>query len=727
MIILTVVLAFLSLQTEVSTDTAHAVSSDDKTWYCTQKGVINLQVLHSCKSKARSVYFVANLHEFPMVEMLVFPVSDSSSAVTIWEDNYVALIEEKIKPISIYKKDLLEKIDNGFHHFITFPVSEVIDKDTSDISGEVDLIEKINDEIKADSVFLNYLRFNFETGTTYPEQRQAYEIVIDSTFYVFDLEYPAAVLEDLYIEEALQRMANKEKSKNFKAALEIIEEAYTDLSSSRFVESGKGIADRWSEQSSMAGEHPDSLIHIVGDSFIAETNPQWFNEFRIDVFEDYLVSLATGEESFSELIDGYNILLDWSDGEDKYFLIRSDLQASRAVNEGDLWTAIDYLELAKDVDPENQERNRKISTILSDAIQKDYHERTWNNMYSYGKRLFSLFSQNFELRYKFTTAVQRNWNYDLWIENLEWLLNNYHREQTLVTRKDLMLSLNRAYQAGMQFENALETNRRIYLQDKDDDILDLFVINLRGRMIMPVYDAIAVFVEKNDGFTQNLQDRIVFYQNNYLDAIYTVDENGRHLSNLYLADGVNVYWGNGGQDRMREKGFHFDNDSLKAWFVLPADDRTYVIELNTKLSDSEHVQLREIRNNPDLPNNWIEFIRNNELRGAAASATVIAALLETIPFPPDNRWAVNFAEHLMNNRSLSHISIYDEAYSPIVNKTNASDELSNSREWVNSLNREVLYHQVLRDKEDSILDLTNAIIQENAKEGVFKIGFYQIE
>ena len=727
MIFLSVVLAFLNLQTEVSTDTTSAVNSGNKTWYCTQMGDIDLQVFHSCSSEALSIYFVTNLVEFPEVGMLVFPVSDSSSTVTLWEGNYVEFIEKEVTPISIYKSELLEKIDNSFHHLIAFPDSEVIDKDSADISIEDDLIEELNDEIEADSISFNNLRFRFETNITYPEKRRAYEIVIDSTFFVFDLEYPAQLLEDLYIDEVLQRMAKKKDSADFKAALIILEEGYYDLSSSKFEMAAIEIADEWSELSTMAGEHPDSLIHIVGDSFIAETNPQWFNDFRIGNFEQYLDSLAIGEDTFNELIDGYNRLLDWSGDEDKYLILRSDLQASRALYGGELWVAIDYLEISKEIEPENQERIKKLGAILTGAIQRDYKEHSWKNIYDYGKRLFSLFSQNFELRYKFTEAVQRNRDYDLWVKNLEWLLNNYKREQTLVSRKDLTLLLNEAYQAGMQFENALETNRRLYLHEKDNDILDLFVVNLRARMIMPVYDALTEFINQNKDFTQNLQDRIVFYQNNYLNAIYIVDENERYISTLYVSDGVELNWENQHQNLIRERGFHFDSDSLKAWFVLPSDKQTYIIELNTELNDSERVQLREIRNNPDLPNNWIEFVRNNEIRGAVASTTVITALLETIPFPPDKSWAVNFAEQIMNNSSLSHISIYDGANSTIVNKTTVSDSLSNSREWINSLNRQVLYHQVLLDREVSILDMTNAIIQDNEKKGVFKIGYYQIE
>lgn len=729
MTIITVFLSLINFQLAASSDSSYTESTSQKTIFCTVKAQSDHLLLYICNSDKEPRFVLTNLIDFPTVKTSLFPTPDTSFIVTVWENNYLRLIEEETASNSMFSSELSKMIQESFNDFIELSKTEVVLQDSTFLTEDLSNGESLKNHEYGDSIFVDYLEIKFTTKTTYPNQDQAYEIVVDSTFYVFDLEYPMQVLEDHYVSEVLQTVEEKADLNNFIPALETLEKAYSELSKKQFEKIAIDIAERWSEQIRESNEQPDSLINAIENSFISSSYPQWFNEFRIDLFSNYLSEVPLSEDTFQELIDGYDILLNWSDGNDKYLILKNDVQASQALSEDKLWKAIDFLELANEIDAGNQERNNKLRKVLADAINKDFRESFWSNIYKYGKRHFSLFENNFELRFKFTKAVEKNQNYDLLIENQEWLLNNFDRDQTYVERKDLLKSLNSAYQAGMQFEDALETNRRLYLQEKDEEILDLFLINLRARMLLPIYEALNVLVNESSTSDQieNIQDRIVFYQNNYLDAMYTVDRNGNRLSNLYIANDVNIDWSAEIHNRDSEKLFYFDDDSLKAWFILPNDSEAYVIELNIQLSDIEHVQLREIRNNPDVPNNWIELIRNNELRGAVASATVIAALLESISFPPDNRWVMNFATQLMKNKSLSHISLYDDSHSAIINKYDISEELIQSEDWMSSLNREVLYHQILRDQGNGILDMTNSIIQDNVKQGVLKIGFYQIE
>lgn len=173
----------------------------------------------------------------------------------------------------------------------------------------------------------------------------------------------------------------------------------------------------------------------------------------------------------------------------------------------------------------------------------------------------------------------------------------------------------------------------------------------------------------------------------------------------------------------RDGTFFADDVMEKAWFVYPADGNLLIIAMDIGSSATDLNNINLILNNPDLPNVWQPLIRTNEIQGAVASATVLSALFEAEPISDTDRFMDRAAEQLSENENLRYMLIREISGETGFTLKEAGEEITSSTQWKESLQKELLYHQILRDGGDDILDVTHSLMRAGSTIGHLKIGF----
>ncbi|MDI6401177.1 hypothetical protein QLX67_04165 [Balneolaceae bacterium ANBcel3] len=576
------------------------------------------------------------------------------------------------------------------------------------------------------------LKIDFETTVRYPQTSVVYQVKADRWSASLDLDIPGAIITGFYEQQVLVELPNVLEKSGFEDALVFLTESHELHQSKAFMDTAKKLVENRAMSYQEKKRHPGSLVDQVARSFLSEADKDWLHAMRIRLFEDYLDQISDEDNMLAEQIAGFEQLYEWTNNH-AYQLAILEIKTAAAYKSDDIWKSINYLQQSADIAGEHEEDTNayleQIRDILPEAMKKDHQQRRYDDVFEYGTRYHEYFFSNFSLRYIYAVSTERRQRYEIWIRELEWLLNNFEPTQQMIDRNELLVLLNRAYQAGMQFDRALQTNRRLYLEDREQEILDLFIVNLRARMLQPILAATEVYLDdyQSAADVKDLQDRITFYERNYLDGIFLADRNGQDVLGIYRKEGVRLGIDSETSIQMGSAMFDFDSDRQKAWFIKPWNEYFFVIQMDIRASETELSYLRDIQSNPLLANKWSDYMALVELSGAIASANVIAAMIENGPYLRGENRLRGFADAVVDNTSASYLYIYGPHADMFHKSSGYTQNISDSEQWSTSLSKSVLYHQVLRVGDDQVLDITVPIIPSQEKKGVIKLGFTRMQ
>lgn len=683
-----------------------------------------------CESLSYELGFFASTVDFPAVT-LVFPdIVGMEEAMEIMENRIPLSENDSLAwkwfapgPLQAVMEDYqLEISDTNWSTLADLPFRK---KEQSEETLEIE--EMREKELDIPKV-LSGLMVSFISRSTYPQLTGPYKLRTGEMELSFTIRYPAQRLEELFIAESLSRVDTVMVDSVYASAIRILNDAFQLLPADTFATRAVQVMELWENRVIDGDANPYDLIASGESAFLAGTPDGWFNPFRITLLERYLESMVSTEETYEELLEGYKKLLLWSNQALRFQLALADLQAEHAYRNEAYWLAIDFMEEGMRLAPDDTRRVTEFRKHLREAVIRDHQADRHSNIHSYIRRHHSLFSSDFRIRYKYSVACHDQRDYTRWISELEWLLTNFDRNQTMVSTVEMLRSLNRAYQLGMRFDKAIDTNRRLYLRENDEEILQMFQINLRARMLQPIYRALPVFLSEytRPGQIGSLQDRIVFYQRNYMDGLYVMNRQGEIIQRIYVSDDAQLSPPALQNQGAGEGSFLVDENLNKAWFVYPWNGFFAVLEWNTITTEAENLKLQAVRNNPAVPNEWEDFISHTELTGAVSAITVITAMIEHRPYQTYGRPLSAFASAVSSDHVVAYFLLYDNTPTLVAGDSSRFQSLVQREEWDSSLQRDVLFHQYLAEDPHDYLDVTKSIIQGGSNRGFVKMGFYSI-
>lgn len=617
---------------------------------------------------------------------------------------------DSLENADIITADTLAAIDQGYQ------VSDTLS------TKHVDQVDSV---MQADSLLYHYIKLSYTSYLSFPDSTANVVINIDDREFQMDVVYPRVIIEDLFIEDQLEKVRLFPDSLAFQATLTILDGAYQQLQADPFMDKSKKLAQNWANVLANDNKNPLEMIDFLGKLLLADIDRVWFFNFRETKLSGYVDYLEAEGKEKNKVAELYATLFEWTDNI-SYRVKELDTLAEAAIHESRYWDAIDHWHTIHNLEYVPNNRRSEITEALRNGTRLDSRNNTYSNIYSYGRRFASLFSNDFELRYRFSRAADANNDFPVLIRELEWLLNNFSERQNLVARNALLLELNKAYQSGMEFDKAIATNRRIYLQDRDYEILDMFVVNLRARMVNPIIRVLDRF-NNNRAFSSaltNLNEDIVFYHDIYLDAISLVNSSGRVIENIFesatqVYNQVNV-------PKTDFTRFHFDQVTEKSFFSIPWQNSHILFQIDNRLNVKESNQIKEIHNNPENISNWNVFIRENERNGAIISATVTAALLENAMIRNSDFSLSEFNRALCADPSLvfCYINISGKGQDEY-KSTGLTDAAV--REMKDTGDADIIFHTEISDANGRYLTVFNSILNNGVRIGELIISYYLID
>jgi len=691
--------------------------------------------LYLCETRSGVLYLLFNYSGFPDVQVLLAPLQETGLKFSLHSSETtpipVMISEWQPQDEPVFQNSVL------FDRFIEQTEAAAVFTE-SDLSAENDTtltkleIETESPEtVRTDSLQQQSstvtLLIGYTTDTTYPSDSGRYTLSTDEIHLSFSVNYPQELLSSRFLNDVLESARNDLNQENYTSAFHSLENGFAILPSDKFITEARGVMEEWGKGVSESREQTDALTETLQQSFLFQHDEGWAGGFRMELLHRYLLFAEEQMASPEYLLEGYRHLILWSDGEVAYRFKALQLQSEISYKMGNYWESIDFLQEAEGLQPDLFDASEWILDRLMKGFEFDHENNQYSSIYFYGEKYHHLFDADSKARYIYSRAAKDQRKAETWAAELEWLLGNALSVQELISRRELQGELNFAYQMSMQFMKALELNRRVFLEENEEKELHQFIIHLRAKMLKPMFQVLTAYISTNHVVNSGLSERIHFYSNNYLNAIYLQNALDGGTELVYSSDksydpGVMEF-----TDVITGGTFFADDELEQAWFVYPYEGFYLIIVMDTGLSAADLNKIDLILNTPDLPNAWQPLVRTNEVQGAVASATVLSALFEEEPLSGNTRFFDTAHQRLTSNESLQYMLVRDiSGESGFVFKE-AGEEVSGSVNWTGSFQKELLYHQVLLAGEDEILDVTHSLMREGVTTGHLKIGYSLIK